>query len=633
MRAMGAALLNHDPGIDSIVGRIEKISIDEKARKGRATIAFDDDEVGNRAFAKVKSGSLRGVSVRFSVDNAQLVGEREEWQSPGGQKFKGGDRGLEVATRWTPREISLTPIPADTTVGVGRQEKKEKTMSEKTLERLKARGLSADAFSNEEAAIAVLDKLDAADKRRSDPPPDPAPAPSPAPDPKPDEGAQAKREAKARMTALNDLAARIGEPSKAIEWWESDRDIDDVRTEVIETLSKRNPTPAGPPLERGHDEIDKVREVCLGAMMIRGRVKYERPKDFQEEIPSGIRLSEIARVMLAARGVTMPSFSRPGDYIARALSHTSGDFPTLLSNVANKAMQQGFGEAETTYQRWTVMGSAPDFKVGSRPALGEIQDFELVPDGMPLPESTISEKGETVQLATYGRKFVIGRQAWMNDDQGAFTRIPMLFGNAAARTINKAVYDHLVQASGVGPTMSEDSIALFATTHPSGTNYFVDAAATLQTSSLNVGKSYMRKQKGITASGHPNAVTPSSSRLNISPRYLLVPAALEQTADQLVNGVYFPTTAATAQTAYDRSLEVIVEALLDDATNGATAWYLIASQSQIDTVEVTRLEGQTGPEFMMLDTGDQLGFAWAGFVDYDVQALEHRGMFRSKGAA
>jgi hypothetical protein len=143
----------------------------------------------------------------------------------------------------------------------------------------------------------------------------------------------------------------------------------------------------------------------------------------------------------------------------------------------------------------------------------------------------------------------------------------------------------------------------------------------------------MRRQKGITASGHPSAVTPSSARLNISPRILLVPATLEQTADELVNGVYFPTTAATAQTRFDRSLEVIVEALLDDATNGTTAWYLIADPAVIDTVEVTRLEGQVGPEFMELDTGDQLGFAWAGFVDYGVRALEHRGMFRSKGAA
>jgi len=636
LRTMGAALLNHDPSIESIVGRIESVSVDEKSRKGRATIKFDDDDVGNRAFAKVQSGSLRGVSVRFSVDKAQLVGEREEWTSPGGQTFKGGDRGLEVATRWTPREISLTPIPADVTVGVGRQEKKEKAMfSEKTLARLAVRGLSADGFASEEAAIAVLDKLDAAEARAA-PPADPPPAPAAPPAQNPDLAAaalKAKGEARAKVVAFQDLAARIGDPAKAVEWFDKDRDVDDVRTEVIEVLSRRNPTPAGPPLERGHDEIDKVREVCYGAMLLRGRIKYERPKDFQEEIPAGIRSSEIARMMLAARGIVLPRFARPIDYVLRALSHTSGDFPTLLSNVANKSMQQGFMEAATTYQRWTVAGTAPDFKIGSRPALGEIQDFELVPDGMPLPESTISETGENVQLQTYGRKFVIGRQAWMNDDQGAFTRIPLLFGNAGARTINKAVYDHLTSAAGIGPTMAEDSIALFATTHPSGANYITGAGTTLQTSQLAVGKANMRRQKGITASGHPGAVTPSSARLNISPRILLVPATLEQTADAIVNGIYFPTTAATAQTAYDRSLEVLVEALLDDATNGTTAWYLVADPSTTDTVEVTRLEGQSGPEFMQLDTGDQLGFAWAGFVDYGTRALQHRGLFRSKGAA
>jgi hypothetical protein len=307
---------------------------------------------------------------------------------------------------------------------------------------------------------------------------------------------EATRDTRAKFVAFQDLASRIGDPAKAVEWFDKDRDVDEVRTEVIEILSRRNPTPIVTPLERGHDEIDKVREICYGAMLTRGRIKYERPKDFQEEIPSGIRLVEIARILLVARGVVLPRFARPVDFIARALSHTSGDFPTLLSNVANKSMQKGFEEAMTSYQRWTVAGTAPDFKIGSRPALGEIQDFELVPDGMPLPESTISEKGENVQLKTYGRKFVIGRQAWMNDDQGGFTRMPQLFGNAAARTINKAVYDHITQASGIGPTMSEDSIALFATTHPSGANYITGAGTTLQTSSSRSARPTCAARRG-----------------------------------------------------------------------------------------------------------------------------------------
>lgn len=648
IRAIGAALLNHDPSIDSIAGRIASAEIDEKTRRGVATIQFDDDDIGNRAFAKVKSGSLRGVSVRFSIGRAQVVGAKEEWQSPGGQRFKGGERGLEIATQWTPREISLTPIPADTSVGVGREDSEDRSMNEKILERLKARGLKAENFASEAAAIATLDALDKADLERATAPPAAPPTPPGVPPARELEGDDeeerreeldkarraADRRAAARLRDFTQLEKILGEPGAAQKWLDESRSVEDVRKEVIEKLEKRSPTPHHEPLEYGLETIDKAREVCLGAICRRNRIDWKPEKLREDDIPSGMRLIDIGRCLLVARGEQFSGYERPLVIMQRALSHTSGDFPALLSNVAQKSMQRGFEKAETTYQIWTTPGTTSDFKIASRPAIGEIQDFVEVPDGMPLPESMISENGENVQLRTYARKFVLGRQAWLNDDQRAFTRMPQLFGAAGRRTINKATYDHLVQAAGVGPTMAEDGIALFADTHPSGDNYLVGGGTTLATAGIiGQARSLMRRQKSLTASKESGAVDPSSAFMNISGRFLLVPSALEYTADQIVNGVYFPTTAATAQIGTERNLVVVVEPLLDDATNGATAWYLIADPDQIDTVEVTRLEGQEAPEFMILDTGDALGFAWAGFVDFGVKALQHRGMVRSKGAA
>lgn len=108
LRSMGSALLNHNP--DRIIGRVTNPKIQDK--RGRATIIFDDDEDGNRAMRKVESGSLRGVSVGYAIEKYREVREDEEWEGTKGPAY--------VATRWTPYEISLTPIPADHTVGVGR---------------------------------------------------------------------------------------------------------------------------------------------------------------------------------------------------------------------------------------------------------------------------------------------------------------------------------------------------------------------------------------------------------------------------------------------------------------------------------------------------------------------------------
>jgi HK97 family phage prohead protease len=109
LRNMGSGLLNHNP--DIIVGRIEGAKIEDK--RGIATLVFDDDEDGEKAFQKVQSGSLRGVSVGYAVGKYREVKADEEYEGIKGPAW--------VATRWTPYEISLTPIPADSSVGVGRE--------------------------------------------------------------------------------------------------------------------------------------------------------------------------------------------------------------------------------------------------------------------------------------------------------------------------------------------------------------------------------------------------------------------------------------------------------------------------------------------------------------------------------
>jgi hypothetical protein len=654
MKSIGSALLNHDPSIDSIVGPVRSIEIDEGDRKGRAVIAFDDDDTGNKALAKVQSGSLRGVSVRFSVDKAQVLEAKQTWESPGGQKFSGGERGLEVATKWTPREISLTPVPADVAVGVGRQETGDNTketpmeFSKPTLDRLAARGLEAEFFSSEDAAIKALDKLDAKDKAldkldakdkaRSDPPPAAEPVAEPTAEPAAEKSRETwDKESRARLKIFGDLAERAGKPEKAVQWYNDGATVEAAQRETIAILAECSPTPIAPATERGMDAVDKLRTCCEGAIFTRGGLPYERPEGFREEIPTYMRYEDMARAWLRAHNVDAhyltPEQAIERAWVTRASSHASGDFPLLLANVANKSMQIGFMEAPVTYPAWTNAGSIPDFKQADRPNVGEIQDFELTPDGMPFPESTISEKREQLTLANYARKFSIGRQALINDDQRGLTQFPRMFGQAGNRTIDVAAYAHLTSASGVGPTMVEDSKALFATDHPSGANYITGTGTTLQQPQIGVVTANMMKQLALTASNITDAVTISNARINIAPSILLVPAALAQTADTLVNGSYVPTTAATAVTSAIRALQVVVSAQLDGATDGATAWYLVASPTAISTVEVARLAGQAGPGFRTWELQDGLGFYWAGWVDFAVQALEHRGMGRSKGAA
>jgi HK97 family phage prohead protease len=108
LESVGAVLYNHDP--EKIIGPVLSVAI--KDRRGIATIGFDDDEEGNRWLAKVKSGSLRGVSIGYLPEKGRELEADEEYEG-----FTGPGT---VFTKWAPYEITLTPIPADATVGVGR---------------------------------------------------------------------------------------------------------------------------------------------------------------------------------------------------------------------------------------------------------------------------------------------------------------------------------------------------------------------------------------------------------------------------------------------------------------------------------------------------------------------------------
>lgn len=111
LQEIGVVLYNHDR--DAVIGKITRAWVD--GGRGRATVEFDDDEDSERVLKKVRSGTLKGVSVGYMVD---------KWESVrAGKKSVDGrfDGPCEIAKRWTPFEVSIVSVPADATVGVGRE--------------------------------------------------------------------------------------------------------------------------------------------------------------------------------------------------------------------------------------------------------------------------------------------------------------------------------------------------------------------------------------------------------------------------------------------------------------------------------------------------------------------------------
>ena len=125
LEEMGVVLYNHKR--DAVIGKVTRVWIE--GNRGHAEIEFDSDEDSETIRQKVESGTLKGVSVGYMVDSWEEV-------MPGKQSADGRFTGpCSIARKWAPYEISIVSIPADTTVGVGREmnEKPETDLMSETL--------------------------------------------------------------------------------------------------------------------------------------------------------------------------------------------------------------------------------------------------------------------------------------------------------------------------------------------------------------------------------------------------------------------------------------------------------------------------------------------------------------------
>lgn len=111
LNTIGVLLFNHNR--DKVIGKINRAWIENQ--RGMAEVEFDSDEESEVIFQKVKSGTLKGVSVGYKIGVIEEV-------MPGKISTDGRFNGpCDVAREWMPYEISVVSVPADATVGVGRE--------------------------------------------------------------------------------------------------------------------------------------------------------------------------------------------------------------------------------------------------------------------------------------------------------------------------------------------------------------------------------------------------------------------------------------------------------------------------------------------------------------------------------
>lgn len=563
----GAPLLaNHDQfDLDAVIGVTERADI--VGGKGTATVRFAQTEEGEKALGMVRDGVLRNVSVGYIVHRYEKTDPPAEGGLP-----------TWLAIDWEPAEISICPIGADP--GAQVEDQGAETARYVQPKSRKETDMSQRIFGGGNS-------------------------PSPA-----IQVPEGERVAEIRTRVLGaGLDDNFGRSLEGLPF-------DQACRAIVDEVAKRKPGPAINAAHRGIETTDHSdqRLRCMSEILA---ARYGGPAPSNEARQfSSLRVVDMARELLEINGVRSTSMNRD-EIISRAL-HSTSDFPYLLENVAAKMLAQGYQSAPPGTREAARLVLSRDFKTQSQVQFGSAPQLQKVLEGGEFKRGTIKENKETFALSTYGRIFGISRQAMVNDDLGALGELNIKFGRQA-KEFESGQITAILTANAAMNDGGNLFNATAVTTVGGHANLGTGTGSALSATGLAAATKSMRLQKDL------DGVTP----INCVPRYLIVPAALEYTAKQLVTAIT-PSTVAEVNPFADGQLTVVVDARLD--ASSTTAWYLASNPAMLPGLIYSYLEDAQGVQIEVRPGWDIDGFEWKARLDFTAAPADWRGLWKSNGA-
>jgi len=394
------------------------------------------------------------------------------------------------------------------------------------------------------------------------------------------------------------------------------------------------------------DGTDNFRTGVTNALLVRTQIEKDKKviANVKKSEFTNMGMQMCAKECLSKNGDPL-AFKYSGEQLwdkifnvgfATAPTQGSGDFVNVMSNVLNKSLLTNYEFAPATFEDWVKTGTLADFKTADLVRLSEMGDVERMYEGEAPKEAKMSDYKEQTRLQTWGQKFIISREAMVNDDLAQITTVPAKQARALKRKMNAQCYGLLYDGNGAnsafqGPTMNEDTKTLFdAANH---TNYATTGALT--TTILNVAFTSMRRQ----VSQSPDADRSATIKLNLQPRYLIVGPQDEVAAynifDSLAYNISGNSTDSMYRAGQRRWLKTIVDAELEGLSTDYYPYYLACDPLDVDTVTLYTLNGNTNPftDSANLPVGDASGFVWMIRHDFRFAAPDYRGLYCVRGTA
>ena len=401
-----------------------------------------------------------------------------------------------------------------------------------------------------------------------------------------------------------------------------------VTKKVLETIRAERPAANVNIAIHSKPEGEDMRKTVEAAMCLRVGVDADTlEKSYGAKTVEAAMVEmdmPLKQVMIECMKMDGIPYSRGFDNETIRAAFSSVSLPGILSNVANKKLLQSYEAQPVIATKLCSTGDLNDFKETERFRLTDVGDLlPIAPDGE-IKDGGLIEEGAKNQLETYGKKFCLTRKMIINDDLGAFMKVPVAMGNRAARLIDQLFFSRLLQ----NPTQA-DGKALFSSAHK---NLLGGASSALSAESLK--KAIQLYLDQTDADGQPIAV---------EPKYLLVPTALKHLAVELTRGATLimsgsdNTVRPAINVLADENLQVVSSPYLGNSAytgSSQSAWYLFGNPNTIDTFELGFLKGKRTPTVERGETDfNTLGMWFRVYFDLGVREQDHRGMVKANGAA
>lgn len=652
-----------DSTVRNVLGSVRNLRIEGDELVGEAYFAKDADS--QEAYQKLIDGHITDFSITAMPDESGFVQRGQSYTTSRGEVVNGP---ASIITRWKPHNASICSTGADERSSVRRSysipQERKRTMDEALLTQLAGLGLPDGMTDPNQVLAWVVGKMG---EGSAEAPVENAVAEEPAVEEVPIENAEPEAPPEEEKPAMEEeeIKKAVGRAMKA----DSDRrkeiqslckahsierayadslcdegvNLDVARDRILKRMA--NPE-IGQSTESGvrvtASEDDKFATAARDGLILRsaracgikrdlfdGQKPSEGAQDFQNQslmriAETTLRRQGIATERMVPKDIAMvalghtPTINRLRIQRSDVAYHTTGSFPQLMLDAANKTLVAGYEEAPYTWSLWARQAPAvADFRNINRVRFSESPDLEMVPESHAYPEKAMSDSKESYKVEKFGAMFSVSWETVVNDDLDAISRVPAMHGNAARRKQNKKVYEVLTSNPAMG-----DSTALFA----SGHSNLSAADANPSVATLNTAFLAMMKQTGLT----------STAIINVQPRYIIVPVALSATTLELLGSISRPEVGGSAAGNSNtlniygpngsRGLQPIIEPQLD--ANSATAWYLAADAGQIDTVELAFLQGEESPVLENEWDFEKDVYRYKIRQTFGVKAIDWRGLYK-----